>query len=183
MSHHVYPASPSIPDVDGYREYVADRLDGWRRTAYQLCGNWHTAEDLVSTAVLKMMRHWVRVSAAGNPDAYVRRILVRTLLDERRRGSRLELPVEAVPEHAGAGTQSDTVTDRQTLVELLRALPPSRQRILVLRYVYDLSVEETAAYLACSPGNVKSQTARALAALRSRPGVAELLGGRQLTAG
>ncbi|WP_229068588.1 SigE family RNA polymerase sigma factor [Actinoplanes sp. DH11] len=179
MSHDLCPPTR---DADGYREYVSDRLDGWRRTAYQLCGNWHTAEDLVSTAVLKIMRHWARVSAAGNPDAYVRRILVRTLLDERRRARQAELPVETVPEHAGAPIEIDTVTDRRTLVSLLTVLPPSRRRILVLRYVYDLSVEETAAYLGCSPGNVKSQTARALTALRSRPGVAELLGGRELIA-
>ena len=179
MSHDV---CLSAQDADGYREFVSDRLDGWRRTAYHLCGNWHTAEDLVSTTVLKTMRHWVRVSAAGNPDAYVRRILVRTLLDERRRAQQLELPVESVPEHPRTRTDMDTVTDRRTVVTLLGALPPSRQRILVLRYVYDLSVEETAAYLGCTPGNVKSQTARALSALRSRPGITDLLADRELAA-
>ncbi|GAA2903332.1 RNA polymerase sigma24 factor [Actinoplanes cyaneus] len=179
MSHDV---RPSVRDVDGYREYVSDRLDGWRRTAYRLCGNWHTAEDLVSTAVLKILRHWARVSAAGNPDAYVRRILIRTLLDERRRARQVELPVEALPEHPGGRSEMDTVTDRRTLVTLLAVLPPSRQRILVLRYVHDLSVEETAAYLGCSPGNVKSQTARALSALRSHPGVTELLADQELIA-
>ena len=182
MNHDVHPASPSIRNTDAYRDYVSGRLDGWRRTAYLLCGNWHTAEDLVSTALLKMMRHWTRVSEAGNPDAYVHRILVRTLIDERRRRWRLELPVEVLPEHSGARTEWDTVADRQTLVALLSILPPSRQRVLVLRYVYDLSVEETAAHLGCSPGNVKSQAARALATLRSRPGVAEMLSGRDAVA-
>jgi len=42
--------------------------------------------------------------------------------------------------------------------------------VLVLRYWNDLSVEEVAATLRCSVGNVKSQAARGLATLRQRLG-------------
>jgi DNA-directed RNA polymerase specialized sigma24 family protein len=38
--------------------------------------------------------------------------------------------------------------------------------VLVLRYWEDQSVEQTAALLDCSAGNVKSQAARGLATLR-----------------
>jgi hypothetical protein len=37
-------------DEAGYRDFVVHRLDGLRRTAYLLCGDWHTADDLVSGA-------------------------------------------------------------------------------------------------------------------------------------
>jgi len=60
-----------------YREYVTGRMDHLRRTAYLLCGNWHTADDLVSTALVKLYRQWARVSTMENVDAYVRRVLVR----------------------------------------------------------------------------------------------------------
>jgi RNA polymerase sigma factor (sigma-70 family) len=53
-------------------------------------------------------------------------------------------------------------------VALLAELPPRRRAVLVLRYFCDLSVEETAEQLGCSPGTVKSQTARAIDALRAR---------------
>ncbi|MEU3498611.1 sigma factor-like helix-turn-helix DNA-binding protein [Kitasatospora cineracea] len=38
-----------------------------------------------------------------------------------------------------------------------------------MRYYCDLSVEQTAAELGCSSGNVKSQSSRALEALRRSP--------------
>ncbi|HEY8474239.1 MAG TPA: sigma factor-like helix-turn-helix DNA-binding protein [Natronosporangium sp.] len=47
-------------------------------------------------------------------------------------------------------------------------MPPRRRAVLVLRYLCDLSVEETAAVLGCSTGTVKSQAARGLAAMRQQ---------------
>ncbi|MCG5443594.1 hypothetical protein NIE79_001407 [Micromonospora sp. NIE79] len=49
-------------DVEGYRDYVGARLEPLRRTAYLLSGDWHTADDLVSATLVKLLRHWSRVS-------------------------------------------------------------------------------------------------------------------------
>ena len=164
-----------MADVDEYREYVAGRMDGWRRTAYLLCGDWHAADDLVSIALVKLYRHWGRVSAVEHPDAYVRQVLVRTMLNERRRSWRREQPVVVVPDRPATTGGPDAVADRRLFVALLAELPPRRRAVLVLRYFCDLSVEETAAQLGCSPGTVKSQTARALEALRTRLGGSSLV--------
>jgi RNA polymerase sigma-70 factor (sigma-E family) len=152
--------------AEDYREYVSARLDGLRRTAYLLCGDWHLADDLVSAALLKLLRHWRRVAVMENPDAYVRRTLLRCLLDERRRPWRREASWEWPPEH-GADHVDGPVTDRVVVVAALAALPPRRRAVVVLRYFCDLSVEDTAAELGCSIGTVKSQTARALETLRT----------------
>jgi RNA polymerase sigma-70 factor (sigma-E family) len=148
-----------------FREYVVHRMDGLRRLAYLLCGDWHTADDLVSVALLKLMRHWRRVSAMEQPDAYVRRMLLRAWLDERRRPWRREFPAEALPDRAGDPVD---VATRLSMLAQLAELPPRRRAVVVLRYFCDLSVEETAQTLGCSSGTVKSQTARALEALRDR---------------
>lgn len=44
-------------DEDEYRQFVAVRLEPLRRTAYLLCRDWHTADDLVSITIGKLYRH------------------------------------------------------------------------------------------------------------------------------
>jgi RNA polymerase sigma-70 factor (sigma-E family) len=160
-----------LTDVEGYREYVSTRLEPWRRAAYLLCGDWHTADDLVSTALIRLLRHWRRAAEMDNLDGYVRRIIVRAWLDERRRPWRRERSQAELPEPAQpVATPGDRLDDRSVLLAYLAELPPRRRAVIVLRYFCDLSVEATADALGCSTGTVKSQTARALDALRARFG-------------
>ncbi|MEU3452650.1 sigma factor [Micromonospora sp. NPDC006766] len=119
-------------DVEGYREYVAARLEPLRRTAYLLCGDWHTADDLVSTALVKLLRHWRRVSAMDSPDAYVRRTLLRAWLDERRRPWRREAAWAEVPDSVVRPVAEETA-ERITVLALLAELPPRRRAVLVSR--------------------------------------------------
>jgi RNA polymerase sigma-70 factor (sigma-E family) len=122
----------------------------------------------VSTALVKLLKHWSRVSAMDNIDAYARRVLMRAWLDERRRPWRREHPRAQLPEAAARAGYD--VADRMAVLALLAELPVRRRAVLVLRFFCDLSVEETAEALGCSTGTVKSQTARALEALRTRLG-------------
>jgi RNA polymerase sigma-70 factor (sigma-E family) len=148
-----------------YREYVTSRMDVMRRVAYLLCRDWHTADDLVAITIGKLYRHWARVAPSAGVDAYVRRILLRTWLDEKRRPwRRREEPTEQLPELAAEARFR--VVDREELVGLLDALPPRRRAAVVLRFYCDLSVDETAEILDCTAGTVKSQTARGLETLR-----------------
>jgi RNA polymerase sigma-70 factor (sigma-E family) len=151
-------------DEQEYREFVGARMEPLRRTAYLLCRDWHSADDLVSITIGKLYRRWRRVRAAENVDAYVRGVLVHAWLDERRRPWRREAPAAEPPEVAG--TASSGVEDRLLLLDLLAQLPPRRRAVVVLRFYCDLSVAETAAVLDINEGTVKSQAARGLATLR-----------------
>jgi RNA polymerase sigma-70 factor (sigma-E family) len=150
----------------GYRDFVVARMEVMRRTAYLFCRDWHMADDLVAITLGKLYRHWHRVGRGEHLDAYVRQILVRTWLDEKRRPWRREEPTEDLPELATHTTAS--VVDRAGLLDLLDGLPPRRRAAVVLRFYCDLSVEATAEILGCSTGTVKSQTARGLDMLRVR---------------
>ncbi|HEY9352255.1 MAG TPA: sigma factor, partial [Nocardioides sp.] len=41
--------------------FVAARRPHLLRTAYALCGDWHRADDLVQTSLLKLYASWRRV--------------------------------------------------------------------------------------------------------------------------
>ncbi|GLY48552.1 SigE family RNA polymerase sigma factor [Lentzea sp. NBRC 102530] len=144
-----------------FGEFVDARALVMRRTAYLLCGDWHRAEDIVQQALIKMYVAWSRVRK-DSVDAYARKVLVRTAIDETRRGFfQRERTVDAVPESA--------VTDATTDLDLrgaLDALPAGQRAVVVLRYWEDLSITETARILGRTEGTVKSQAAKGLAALR-----------------
>jgi RNA polymerase sigma factor (sigma-70 family) len=59
------------------------------------------------------------------------------------------------------------VTNREWVRGALASVPSGQRAVLVMRYFEGLDVAETARALGCSEGNVKSQTARGLAALRA----------------
>lgn len=152
-------------DEDDFHWYVSARLQRWRRTAFLLCQDWHTADDLVSITVTKLYRNWRKAGAADNRDAYAQRVLSRTWLDESRRPSRREHVRAQLPDHGGP--TPDRVTDRDSLAQLLRALGPKQRAVVVLRFYLDYSVEDTAEVLGVSVGTVKSQSARGLETLRA----------------
>ena len=153
-------------DERQFQEYVTARLGSLRRLGYLICGDWHLAEDAVSTVLAKLYLGWHKAASADNLDAYVRRMLIRAIIDERRRPWRREHPAE-YPIHGGGPSGLVGSDDRVVLREALQQMPPRRRAVLVLRYFEGLSVLETAAVMGCSAGTVKSQTARALAALRA----------------
>ena len=147
-----------------YSEYVAARLSSLRRLAAVLCDDWQRADDLVQATLIKLYVHWGRVATATHPDAYARAVLVRESIHERRSVwvKRVSLSGTVTGPPAAAVDQ-DAVLDLRAAVA---ALPPRQRATLVLRFYCDLNVDRCAEVLGCSPGTVKSQTARALETVR-----------------
>jgi RNA polymerase sigma-70 factor (sigma-E family) len=148
-----------------FRAYVLASRGSLLRTAVFLAsGDRFAAEDLVQTALMRLYIAWPRVRAE-TIDAYVRKALLNALIDDRRRAfARRERAHAQVPELAVNEASAETET---AVFEALAALPPRMRAAVVLRHLCDLSVAETADALNCSEGTVKSQTARALAQLRT----------------
>lgn len=147
-----------------YVEFVTGRRDQLRRIAFGMCGDWHRADDLVQNALVKLYVAWPRVVRNGTEDAYVRRILVNTAIDESRRPWRREQSSDALPEEANPEPVSRE--DRSELVAALQPLPGQQRAVVLLRHWLGLSTTETAAELGISEGTVKSHASRGLAALR-----------------
>lgn len=153
-----------MTSTDGFIEFAAAASPRLRRTAFLLCGDWHTAEDLTQTTLAKMFVAWRRISQLDAVHPYATRALVNTYLAGQRRRRATELLLSRFPDRAVEPPEPEL---RLVVLDALATLPPKARAVVVLRYWEDLSVEQVADLLGCSPGNVKSQSARSLDKLRA----------------
>jgi RNA polymerase sigma-70 factor (sigma-E family) len=146
-----------------FRDFVLRHSPALLRSAHALVTDPALAEDLAQNALVRTYTAWARVRAADDPVRYAHQILFNSYrqLSRRRRivevfGVRLERP-----------TEPPAYENRDQARRALAALPPGQRAVLVMRFLEDRSVEETAQVLGISAGTVKSQTAKALAHLRT----------------
>lgn len=152
----------------GLEEFLAARSAALLRVGFALTGDWQRAEDLLQTALVASYRKWGRVE---DPEAYLRRVMVRSYLGWRRRRWSGEVPAAHPAAHGAHVDQSDqthlAVELRGTVMGALMLLPARQRAVIVLRYYLDLSEEATAHVLGVSRGTVKSQASKGLAKLRA----------------
>jgi len=161
-----------VDEPEGFREFVEARSRGLLRSAWLLSGDWQLAEDLVQTALVKTWPRWNQLIRRDRPEAYVRKVMLRTYLSWRKRRSWQEHPVADMPEVPVSGVD---VEARQALRAALNGLSHRQRAVVVLRYFDDLTEAQTAEALGCSIGTVKTHTSRAMAYLRAVPGLAAAL--------
>jgi RNA polymerase sigma-70 factor (sigma-E family) len=150
-----------------FRQFVTTRSPALLRTAYLLGGDWATAEDLLQIALTKTYLAWLRLGTIDAVEPYARRVLVNTATSWWRRRWHGERPTEVLPD-TPASDGLDERLERDRLWRHVITLPTRQRAVLVLRFYEDQSEAETARLLGVSVGTVKSQCARALAALRAR---------------
>lgn len=131
------------------------------------CGSRQVGEELAQEALVRAWERWPEVGAMEAPEAWTFRVgmnlansAFRRRLAERRALARTGGPVAASsdPDVAGATAVREAVA----------ALPPRQRAVIIARYFLDQSVDDTAALLGCAAGTVKATTSQALAALRTR---------------
>jgi RNA polymerase sigma-70 factor (sigma-E family) len=162
-------------EAEGFAQFVMARERALQRTAVLLTGDWALAEDLVQTALARAWPRWERISGGGDPELYVRRVMVNTWATWWRRKWRGEHAAADVPESAGVGDVAAEVAVRLSVRDALGSLTRRQRAVLALRVFDDLSEAQVADLLGCPVGTVKSALSRALAKLREDPRLAELL--------
>ncbi|AVT32977.1 SigE family RNA polymerase sigma factor [Plantactinospora sp. BC1] len=150
-----------------FADYYAARGARMRTTAYLLCGDWYLADDLTQVTFTKLYRSWRRISRHEALDQYVRRILLRAFLDEKRRPWRREFASGDETARLDRPVAAPDIESALVLRAALATLPPRQRAVLVLRFWDDLAVEQVAELLGVPAGTVKSQTARGLDRLRA----------------
>lgn len=160
------------PAARSYDAIVASNVHALLRLGLMLTGSASDAEDLVQTVLLKASKHGDRIASMDAPLAYLRRAVVnehRSLLRHlRRRARTVPFAEEVLDEPAEAALRD--IHARDEMWQMLHALPRAQRSVLVLRYYEDLDDGEIAELLGCTASTVRSNAARALAALRRRFG-------------
>lgn len=133
------------------------------------------AADLVQEALLKTFSRRRHFESVGQAEQYVRRTIVTLFADEAGRAGRERArwgraasgaPV-AVPDPAVSVAASVDVS------AALAGLAPRVRACVVLRYLEDLSIKETAARLGLSAGAVKRYVSDGIAALNASLGTSD----------
>jgi RNA polymerase sigma-70 factor (sigma-E family) len=146
-----------------FDDWVAARGPGLLRLAYVLTGNRADAEDAVQDALSRALPRWDHIRSVGDPDAYVRRMVVNAHTSWWRRFRKWETPVA---EAYGDGVDQRRHEERDDVWAACLALPEAQRVALVLRYYEQLEYAEIAALTGVAEGSVRSRVSRGLAALR-----------------
>jgi RNA polymerase sigma-70 factor (sigma-E family) len=157
------PTAKAAPTFD---EFATSRQAGLIRFGYLLVRDHQLAQDLAQEGLTRLHRHWRRIAIDGNPDAYVRKVMVNEMLSWRRRRSWSERPVAVIRDHA-EHDPTDLISERAAMWALIGELPMRQRSVVVLRYYEDLDDSAIAGILGCSISTVATHASRALEHLRS----------------
>ncbi len=157
-------------DHEAFRHLVEQYQHVLYGTAYLMTGNASVAEEYVQDAFLAAWRgmNTFRIGRPMKP--WLVRILVNTIVSQRRRGAITTTPLESEgdgSEPEDAFQMAECVENRHEVRRALAGLSEERRRVVMLRYFAGLSVSELAEVLGCREGTVKSRLSRALQELRT----------------
>ncbi len=127
-----------------YSAFVAASSRRLVHVATLISGDRHRGEDLAQSALVAVYVKWP--SIRDDPFPYARRCVVNAHVSWWKRVAGREAATADVPDNSrDDGTAS--VDARHALVAALKTLTRREREVLVLRYVEDLSEEQTAAEL------------------------------------
>jgi len=155
--------------VDSFERFFLDEHPKLVAMGLGWTGNPDTARELSQEALARAYRAWDRVEHLDIPGAWVRRVMVNLLIDDRRTAHRAaELNQRLAPPVQADGLGGpDVLTDDDRWWLAVRALPDRERAAVTLHYLEDLPIAEVAQILEIAPGTVKSSLAHARQKLRA----------------
>ena len=148
---------PSLTEL--YRLHSPGAL----RLAYVLVGDNEVAQDLVHEAFLRLFGRYRDLRDSNHFEAYLRRTIVNLTKNHYRKTAN-QRALLARSARREASAPADTLRDE--LAEALMRLPERQRAAMALRYLEDLSEQQTADAMDISVAAVKSLIQRGSATLR-----------------
>lgn len=150
--------------VDDYEQLFERHYAPLVRSLSLAADDAEAAADAVQDAFVQLHRHWRRVSAYDQPEAWLRRVALHRVFDNRR-GLRRRAAAVARLAHERPPTLPD---EESELLAAVRGLPVQQRTAVALHYLADLSVAKVAMAMDLAEGTVKSHLFDARARLRAR---------------
>ena len=162
-------------DVSAYEELMHRHQALAQRVAYLACGSASEAEDAVQEAFVKAYYALDRFREGAEFRPWLLAIVTNEARNRARasgRRARLALRAGEVRPSDGAAPSSEEAVlayaERQRLLDALEELSEEDRSVISMRYLLELSEQETAEALGVPKGTVKSRLSRALGRLRTR---------------
>ena len=141
-------------------------VDGLYRIARLVLRDTDVAEDAVQEALVRCWRDLPSLRDPARFDAWLRRLLMRAITDEFRRGRRARAAITLLRLEPAIPDSTDDVVVREQLDRGFGRLSVDHRAVLVLRLYLGLSIEETALTLGIPVGTAKSRLHYATEAMR-----------------
>lgn len=151
-----------------FESFYRSQYDRVLRTACLLTGNTSDARELTQEAFARALASWPRVEKMEAPGAWLHAVLVNLVRRQGRRRKKERAALERGYDHLRLELRpGDGASDlRLLLADALDDLPARQREAVVLRYLADMSVKDTAVAMRCTTGSVKKHCSRAIEALR-----------------
>jgi RNA polymerase sigma-70 factor (ECF subfamily) len=124
------------------------------------------AEDAVQETLVRCWRDLPSLRDVEKFDAWLRRLLMRAITDEFRRGRSHLASIAMLWVEPSARDESEDIVVREQLDTAFRRLTVEHRAIVVLRLYLGLSIEESASSLGIPVGTAKSRLHYATDAMR-----------------
>jgi RNA polymerase sigma-70 factor (ECF subfamily) len=155
-------------DPAAWQEVFENHFQGIFRLAYARTMDRAAAEDIAAEVFAEAFRGIKRYEYRGLPfRAWLYRIASNTIADHLKTRSRRPAVSLAEVEDLLPAAEED-IEGRADLVAAIGTLPVPQQRVLLLRFVNFMSLQEVAQVMGKSLGAIKQLQFRAVAALREK---------------
>lgn len=159
-----------VVGLESFEVFYRREFRGLVSLALALSGSRLAAEDLAQEALMVAHKRWDEVSGLERPEAWVRRVVSNMAVSEfRKRASEMK----AIGRLAARRQEpiSPMEPEDAAFWKLVRSLPTNQAKAIALHYIDDMSVNDIAEVLDCSPSTAKVHLFRGRKALAAKLGV------------
>lgn len=154
-------------DRDAYDVLMTAVVDRLYRIARLVLRDYDSAEDAVQEALVRCWRDLPALRDPDRFDAWLNRILLRSIADEARRRRRFGVSLTVVRLESATADSSGAIADRDEIARVFDRLSIEHRTIVVLHHYLGMTVDEAATTIGIPVGTAKSRLHYATEALRA----------------